>query len=88
MKNPQAFPQFGVVSPSDDKYDSMDFGGNGMTLRDYFESSIMSGFASNMSEDMILDIAHGYRGGKNYIKASKILAAGMLVEREKEEEND
>lgn len=32
----QAFPQFGVVSHADDRYDSTDFGGGGMTLRDYF----------------------------------------------------
>ena len=37
-----AFPQFGAVSAQDDKYDSMNFGGQGMTLLDYFAGQALA----------------------------------------------
>lgn len=55
----------------------------GMTLRDYFRSDIMSGFASQMSYKDIEDIANGTKGGKFFIEAADKLADAMIAERNK-----
>lgn len=70
MENPQAFP-------------STELSGQGMSLRDFHESNIMAGFASNMSAKLIKDISEGIRGGKHYLRAASILTDSMLKERSK-----
>ena len=82
----QAFPQSGAVGPSDDKYDSTDFGGNGMTLRDYFAGQALAGLIANTKYMMAL----GEISKKENIPSNKNLAIScyetadaLIVERTK-----
>lgn len=42
-----AFPQSGVCTPEINSWDSEDFGGRGLTLRDYFAAKAMQGRLAN-----------------------------------------
>lgn len=42
-----AFPQSGVCTPEINSWDSEDFGGRGLTVRDYFAAKAMLGRLSN-----------------------------------------
>ena len=46
----QAFPQSGIVTPAGDVYNSIDMGGEGMTLRDYFAGQALAGIVNGMYE--------------------------------------
>lgn len=63
--------------------DALTFNQKGMTLRDYFQSNIMNGFASQMPMKDIVAISEGTKGGRYYLRASKILADAMIAERSK-----
>ncbi|WP_312998285.1 hypothetical protein [Leclercia sp.] len=38
-----AFPQSGVCTPEIESWDSNDFGGRGLSMRDYFAAKVMQG---------------------------------------------
>ncbi|MGR4047894.1 hypothetical protein [Kosakonia cowanii] len=42
-----AFPQSGVCTPEINSWDSHDFGGRGLSMRDYFAAKAMQGKLSN-----------------------------------------
>lgn len=42
-----AFPQSGVCTPEINSWDSEDFGGRGLTVRDYFAAKAMQGRLAN-----------------------------------------
>lgn len=42
-----AFPQSGVCTPEINSWDSEDFGGRGLTVRDYFAAKALAGICSN-----------------------------------------
>jgi len=46
-KGGPAFPQSGVCTPEINSWDSEDFGGRGLTLRDYFAAKAMQGRLAN-----------------------------------------
>lgn len=46
-----AFPQCGYEDSSDRYWDSSEFGGTGMTLRDYFAAKALQGFIAGAMAD-------------------------------------
>ncbi len=63
-----AFPQSGVCTPEINSWDSEDFGGRGLTVRDYFAGKVLQGvMASGTSmsigtnhEEAMLDMARAF----------------------------
>lgn len=65
-----AFPQSGVCTPEINSWDSDDFGGRGITMRDYFAAKAMQGWLASYgpndgqpSPDTIAAMAYRFADG-------------------------
>ncbi|MGO0650697.1 hypothetical protein [Citrobacter freundii] len=75
-----AFPKSGVCTPEINSWDSEDFRGRGLTVRDYFAAKAMQGWLASFSESD----SHPFVSGKcdAVAEASYALADAMLRARE------
>ncbi|WP_258235818.1 hypothetical protein [Enterobacter sp. DNB-S2] len=75
-----AFPQSGVCTPEINSWDSEDFGGRGLTVRDYFAAEAMHGYISTAGGPCIIG---GLDGAEDELaKQSYKMADAMLRARE------
>lgn len=63
-----AFPQSGVCTPEINSWDSEDFGGRGLTVRDYFAAEAMHGYISTAGGPCIIG---GLDGAEDELDALK-----------------
>ncbi|MCK6916342.1 hypothetical protein [Enterobacter roggenkampii] len=75
-----AFPQSGVCTPEINSWDSEDFGGRGLTVRDYFAAKALSGWLASYPESCTHPIVAG--NADEVAKHSYMLADAMLRARE------
>lgn len=78
-----AFPQSGVCTPEIESWDSNDFGGRGLSIRDYFAAKAMQSIVSapHQMEDLIDTLG----ASTAYAKVSEtafVIADAMLRARE------
>lgn len=66
-----AFPQSGVCTPEIESWDSNDFGGRGLSMRDYFAAKAMATLCASCSHEEAVAVK-AYRYADEMLKAREI----------------
>lgn len=78
-----AFPQSGVCTPEINSWDSEDFGGRGLTVRDYFAAKAMQSIVSSPKEmESLIDTLGAETAYAKVSETAYVIADEMLRARE------